>query len=188
MGLGCCSSQKVESVKPIFKVEGDESVIPIARTDSSVVLPDVSNVTGEDTSESKESDKFDQSLHAQRMIRGGYGVSFSHLFFPFTSSNLKGAYICINKWYGPQFLVFSFTLSSGEQRIKKYKFKKFKCNAQWLFLPIDLHEVTVVEIEGTGMWNDKKCGKTYIDSLVFISEDSPSSPKSEIQESEESEK
>ncbi|GKT28436.1 hypothetical protein ADUPG1_000645 [Aduncisulcus paluster] len=100
----------------------------------------------------KESKYYDQSSKAQRMLKGDVFVALSHLSIPFPlPSPMKGAYICC-----------------GCKTCKKYEFTRPKHGIEWHFLPINLDNVLLCEIEGKGTWPEKNSRAFHISSLVFI--------------------
>ncbi|GKT20101.1 hypothetical protein ADUPG1_011647 [Aduncisulcus paluster] len=116
----------------------------------------------------KESEYYDRSSQAQAMLKGECGVALSHLSIPFPSpSPMKGAYICVKMYYSSPFLLFTFTDCDGKKTSKKYEFTRSKHEYEWHFLPIDLDNVILCEIEGKGMWMEKNSRYFYIYSLVF---------------------
>ncbi|GKT33507.1 hypothetical protein ADUPG1_007388 [Aduncisulcus paluster] len=64
-------------------------------------------------------------------------------------------------------LLFTFTDCDGKKISKKYEFTEPKDGFEWYFLPIDLDNVVLCEIEGKGRWNDEKSRHFYILSLMF---------------------
>ncbi|GKT28386.1 hypothetical protein ADUPG1_004924 [Aduncisulcus paluster] len=171
-------------VKPKFVHEGDwksrgRDSIPIARDDPTLVDPSFSMVKCKNASVSKESEYYDMSSNAKKMLKGECSVCLSHLSIPFPSpSPLKGAYICVDAYYGSPSLLFTFTDSDGKKTSKKYEFTRPKHCHEWHFLPIDLCNVVLCEIEGKGRWCNMENRYFYINSLVFFRNDelSPSIP------------
>ncbi|GKT13929.1 hypothetical protein ADUPG1_010369, partial [Aduncisulcus paluster] len=175
-------------VKPEFVKEGDYDSfgrdskeggrysIPIPRDDIKLVNSSFSMVNCKNDSVSKESGGYDRGSQAQRMLKGESDVSLSHLSIPFPSpSPMKGAYICVDDDYSSPSLLFTFTDCDGKKTFKKYEFTRPKHDYEWHFLPIDLDNVVLCEIEGKGMWDDKNSRSFYIYSLVFLrGEDLPS--------------
>ncbi|GKT27362.1 hypothetical protein ADUPG1_013793 [Aduncisulcus paluster] len=159
---------KAEFVKKgDYKSHGRDS-IPITRDDPKLVDPLFSLVTCKKDSVSKESEEYDQSLRAQRMLKGECGLWLSHLSIPFPSpSPMKGAYICVQKDNCSPSLLFTFTDCDGKKTSKKYEFTRPKHWNEWHFLPIDLMNVVLCEIEGKGTWYDKNSRNFWINSLVF---------------------
>ncbi|GKT27310.1 hypothetical protein ADUPG1_013759 [Aduncisulcus paluster] len=152
------------SVKAEFVKEGCRKSIP---HDANLIIPSLSNVKCKDDSKSKESEWYDQSSEAQRMLTGKDSVRLSHLFIPFSSpSYLKGAYICVNRYSSPSFL-FTFTDCDGKKTAKKYEFTRPEHEYEWHFLPIDLDNIVSCEIEGKGRWDEKNSRWFGICSLVF---------------------
>ncbi|GKT35737.1 hypothetical protein ADUPG1_008834 [Aduncisulcus paluster] len=152
--------EKLWSEAPVVKVEfvkkGGRKSIPIPRDDPKLVDPSFSMVKCNDDSVSKESEDYDQSLRAQRMLKGECGLWLSHLSIPFPSpSPMKGAYICVQKDNCSPSLLFTFTDCDGKKTVKKYEFTKPEHVFEWHFLPIDLDNVVLCEIEGKGQWNEK---------------------------------
>ncbi|GKT30494.1 hypothetical protein ADUPG1_001530, partial [Aduncisulcus paluster] len=142
-------------VKPEFVKEGDRDSIPIPRDNPKLVDPSFSMVNCKNDVYSKESKGYDQSSKAQRMLKGECGVSLSHLSIPFPSpSPMKGAYICVHKNTSSPSLLFTFTDCDGKKTCKKYEFIQPKHDFEWRFLPIDLSNVVLCEIEGKGRWSD----------------------------------
>ncbi|GKT33175.1 hypothetical protein ADUPG1_007169, partial [Aduncisulcus paluster] len=187
-------------VKPEFVKEGDKESkgrdsIPIPRDDPKLVDPSFSIVKCKNDAFSKESVCYDQSSDAQEMLKGEDYVSLSdcyvepphlwwsffsltHLSIPFPSpSPMKGAYICVIKDYSSPSLLFTFTDCDGKKTFKKYEFTRPKHHFEWHFLPIDLNNVVLCEIEGKGMWKWKNDRSFNIYSLVFLrGDDIPTSP------------
>ncbi|GKT27936.1 hypothetical protein ADUPG1_000296 [Aduncisulcus paluster] len=170
-------------VKPEFVKGGDEESfgrdsIPIPLDDPKLVDPSFSMVKCKDDSTSKESEEYDKSSTAQRMLKGEGFVSLSHLSIPFPSpSPMKGAYICVDDCCSSPSLLFTFTDCDGKKTFKKYEFTKPKHYYEWHFLPIDLDNVILCEIEGKGSWYNKKCRCFRIYSVVFLrGDDIPTSP------------
>ncbi|GKT23532.1 hypothetical protein ADUPG1_012455 [Aduncisulcus paluster] len=158
-------------VKSEFVKEGDEFSIPIPRDDPKLVDPSFSIVKCKNDAFSKESEKYDQeydrSLDAQEMLKGECGVCLSYLSIPFPSpSPMKGAYICVDDYSSP-FLLFTFTDCDDKKTFKKYEFTRPKHEYEWHFLPIDLDNVVLCEIEGKGQWCKKNSRDFWINSLVF---------------------
>ncbi|GKT31614.1 hypothetical protein ADUPG1_006007, partial [Aduncisulcus paluster] len=165
-------------VKPEFVKEGGRKSIPIPRDDPKLVNPSFSMIKCKDDAYSKESEKYDQSSRAQKMLKGENGVCLSHLSVPFPSpSPMKGAYICVDDDYSSPSLLFTFTDCDGKKINKKYEFTRPEYYLEWYFLPIDLNNVVLCEIEGKGRWNDEKSRYFCIYSLVFLrGDDIPTSP------------
>ncbi|GKT19182.1 hypothetical protein ADUPG1_011458, partial [Aduncisulcus paluster] len=176
--------REAQVVKPEFVKKGrrysipgdeydDRISIPIPRDDPKVVDPSFSMVKCKDDAYRKESEEYDKSSEAQRMLKGEDDVVLSHLSIPFPSpSPLKGAYICVDNQENSPSLLFAFTDDDGKKTCKKYDFtkpdeKKWQRH-EWYFLPIDLDNVVLCEIEGKGSWMDKKSVDFYIESLIFI--------------------
>ncbi|GKT27032.1 hypothetical protein ADUPG1_013578 [Aduncisulcus paluster] len=155
-------------VKPEFVKEGGRKSIPVPRDDPKLVDPLFSMVMCKRGSLSKESKYYDQSSDAQRMLKGEEGVWLSHLSIPFPSpSPLKGAYICVSEYGSSPSLLFTFTDCDGKKTFKKYEFTKPEHDYEWYYLPIDLDNVVVCEIEGKGTWCAKNSRDFCIDSLIF---------------------
>ncbi|GKT35251.1 hypothetical protein ADUPG1_008446 [Aduncisulcus paluster] len=153
-------------VKPEFVKVGGIKYIPIPRDDPKLVDPSFSMVKCKDDSYIKGSKEYDQSLNAQKMLKGECGVYLSHLSIPFPSpSPMKGAYICVSDC-SPS-LLFTFTDCDGKKISKKYEFTEPKHKYEWHFLPIDLDNVVSCEIEGKGTWGNKNNRWFEIYSLVF---------------------
>ncbi|GKT33152.1 hypothetical protein ADUPG1_007151 [Aduncisulcus paluster] len=177
-------------VKPEFVKEGDRKSqgresIPIPRDDPKLVDPSFSMVKGKDDSKSKESEGYDQSSRAQRMLKGEWFVSLSHLSIPFSSpSPMKGAYICVSDYGCSPSLLFTFTDCDGKKIFKKYEFTRPKYKCEWHFLPIDLDNVVLCEIEGKGMWKEKNSRCFCIFSLVFFRDDDKLTSHTQIVEPE----
>ncbi|GKT31884.1 hypothetical protein ADUPG1_006209 [Aduncisulcus paluster] len=185
--IACEAREKLWSEAPIVKAEfvkeGDEESfgrdsIPIPRDDPKLVDPSFSMVKCKDDSTSKESKEHDKSSQAQRMLKGENYVCLSHLSIPFPSlSPMKGAYICVNKNASSPSLLFTFTDCDGMKTCKKYEFTKPEHIFEWHFLPIDLDNVVLCEIEGKGQWCNKNSRWFGIYSLVFLrGDDIPTSP------------
>ncbi|GKT27700.1 hypothetical protein ADUPG1_000136 [Aduncisulcus paluster] len=159
---------KVGVIKYGFVESYDKKSIPIPRDDPHLVDPSFSMVKCKNDSKSKESEKYDQSSEAQRMLKGEDGVCLSHLSIPFPSpSPMKGAYICVSKYSSSPSLLFTFTDCDDKKTCKKYEFTRPKHEFEWHFLPIDLDNVVLCEIEGKGIWCDKNSRGFFIHSLVF---------------------
>ncbi|GKT36351.1 hypothetical protein ADUPG1_009332 [Aduncisulcus paluster] len=164
---------EAQVVKPEFVQEGDKESfgrksIPIPRDDPKLVDPSFSMVKCKNDSYSKEFEKYDQSSDAQKMLKGEDCLRLSHLSIPFPSpSPMKGAYICVSKYGTSPCLLFTFTDSDGKKTCKKYEFTRPKYCFEWYFLPIDLDNIVLCEIEGKGRWWEKNCRIFIINSLVF---------------------
>ncbi|GKT14606.1 hypothetical protein ADUPG1_010520 [Aduncisulcus paluster] len=165
-------------VKPEFVKEGgikydigeyfDKKSIPILLDDPHLVDPSFSMVKCKLDAFSKESVCYDQSSDAQKMLKGEDHVLLSHLSIPFPSpSPMKGAYICVNKYTSSPSLLFTFTDCDGKKTSKKYEFTEPEHLYGWYFLPIDLDNVVLCEIEGKGTWIRKNRRDFCIYSLVF---------------------
>ncbi|GKT13997.1 hypothetical protein ADUPG1_010388 [Aduncisulcus paluster] len=161
-----------------FGVSFDRKSIPIPRYDPKLVDPSFSMVKCENDAYSKESEGYDRSSDAQRMLKGECNFELSHLSIPFPSpSPMKGAYICVDKDWSSPSLIFTFTDRDGNSTSKKFEFFQPKNLYEWHFLPIGLWNVVLCEIEGKGMWKEKnsRCFKIY--SLIFLrGDDIPTSP------------
>ncbi|GKT32888.1 hypothetical protein ADUPG1_006936 [Aduncisulcus paluster] len=160
-------------MRPKFVMEGDKEScgrksIPIPRDDPKLVDPSFSMIKCKNDSVSKESECYDQSSDAQKMLKGKDDLCLSHLSIPFPSpSPMKGAYIFVNVFYSSPSLLFTFTDCDGKKTSKKYEFTQPKYKYEWHFLPIDLDNVVLCEIEGKGMWAEEKSRYFWINSLVF---------------------
>ncbi|GKT33136.1 hypothetical protein ADUPG1_007138 [Aduncisulcus paluster] len=159
-------------VKPEFVKEGDEDSIPIPRDASKLVSLSLPMVKCKNDAFSKESEEYDKSSDVQEMLHGEVdlrGVALSHLSIPFPSpSPMKGAYMFVNRNNGSPSLLFTFTDSDGKKTSKKYEFTRPKDLYELHFLPIDLDNVVLCEIEGKGMWFYKNCRYFFLNSLVFL--------------------
>ncbi|GKT28558.1 hypothetical protein ADUPG1_000726 [Aduncisulcus paluster] len=143
--------------------------VPISYDDPSIINPLFSMVEGKDVSYSKESGEYDKSSEAQIMLQGNDTFFFSHLSIPFEEiSRMKGAYICVHEFDSSPFLLFTFTDRDGKKTYKKYEFPRPKALVEWYFLPIDLTNIVLCEIEGKGMWIGRKRSFFCINSLIFI--------------------
>ncbi|GKT32886.1 hypothetical protein ADUPG1_006934 [Aduncisulcus paluster] len=157
-----------------YDSEGRDS-IPIPRADPKLVDldPSFSMVKCKVDLYSKESKFYDRSPDAQRMLKGECyvwlsNVCLSHLSIPFPlPSPMKGAYICVIKDISSPSLLFTFTDCDGKKINKKYEFTEPEHKYELHFLPIDLDNVVLCEIEGKGMWEKKNSRYFYIRSLVF---------------------
>ncbi|GKT24396.1 hypothetical protein ADUPG1_012717 [Aduncisulcus paluster] len=139
-----------------------------------VVNPLFKSVKAKDSSKSRESKEYDESLRAERMLKRESNVwlSLSHLSIPFSvPTSIKGAYICVNKNYSSSSLLFTFTLSNGKKIPKKYEFSRYEYWYELHFLPIDLTNVVRCKIEGKGMSWEKNERRFRIKSLIFIQGD-----------------
>ncbi|GKT27807.1 hypothetical protein ADUPG1_000197 [Aduncisulcus paluster] len=147
---------------------------PIQRDDPKLVNPSFSMVKCQDDSRSVESKYYDRSSEAQKMLKGerplyAGGVWLSHLSIPFPSpSPMKGAYICVDHGYSSPCLLFTFTDCDGKKTLKKYEFRRPRHDYEWDFLPIDLENVVLCEIEGKGIWWKENSRIFEIFSLMFI--------------------
>ncbi|GKT27053.1 hypothetical protein ADUPG1_013591 [Aduncisulcus paluster] len=173
------SKEKPWAESPVVKAEFVQKAdheykgrdfLPILCNDPSIIYPSISKVKGRDVNYCKESKEYDKSLIAQEILSGEYIVRkcLSHLSIPFPSpSPMKGAYICVHNQYSPPSLLFTFTDCDGKKTSKKYEFIEPKRLFEWHFLPIDLPNVVLCEIEGKGTWKAKKCRYFWISSLIF---------------------
>ncbi|GKT37278.1 hypothetical protein ADUPG1_010097, partial [Aduncisulcus paluster] len=179
---------KTPIVESKFVKEGDyeskgRDSIPIPRDDPEIIIPSFSNVKGNDNSYCKESEFYDKTFQAQNMLQGKDYASMSHISIPFISpSSIKGAYICIDKNASSPSLQFIFShfndasktykpgydVKMTKRTWKRYEFTRPKSRYEWHFLPIDLDNVVLCEIEGKGTWIEKKSRSFSICSLVFI--------------------
>ncbi|GKT29696.1 hypothetical protein ADUPG1_014141 [Aduncisulcus paluster] len=99
-------------------------------------------------------------------------VLLSHLSIPFSSpSHVKGAYICVGMYHVPRSLLFIFSDSDGKRVCKKYEFVEPENLFIWFFLPINLLNVVLCEIEGKGTWSERNSRCFEIYSLVFTMPD-----------------
>ncbi|GKT23329.1 hypothetical protein ADUPG1_012396 [Aduncisulcus paluster] len=163
---------KAPAIKSEFVNSGDASAIPIPRDDPAVNSPSFEMVKGKNDLYSIESEYYDQSEGAQEMLKGEGEVILSHLSIPFPSpSPMKGAYICVDKDSSSPSLLFTFTDSDGKKIYKKYKFIRPKYDYEWHFLPIDLENIVLCEIEGKGWDDDDNNRSFWIDALVFFREE-----------------
>ncbi|GKT25904.1 hypothetical protein ADUPG1_013177 [Aduncisulcus paluster] len=159
---------KAEFIMEAARESKPRDSIPIPRDDPKLVDPSFSMVKCKDDSLSKESEEYDQSSRAQKMLKGEDFVALSHLSIPFPSPNpMKGAYICVDKVWGSPSLLFTFTDCDGKKIYKRYEFTKPKHDFVWYFLPIDLDNVVLCEIEGKSMWEEKNSRCFCIYSLIF---------------------
>ncbi|GKT36712.1 Developmentally regulated GTP-binding protein 1 [Aduncisulcus paluster] len=155
-------------VNSVFVKEGGSYSSPIPRDDPKLVDLSIPIVKCNSARFTKESELYDQSSNAQRMLKGGEFVVFSDLYIPFSSpSTMKGAYICVHRNWSSPTLLFFFTDCDGKKTFKKYEFTRPKHWYEWHFLPIDLPNVISCEIEGKGTWYEKN-GLVYsIAGLIF---------------------
>ncbi|GKT26862.1 hypothetical protein ADUPG1_013507 [Aduncisulcus paluster] len=182
--------EKIWSEAPVIKpkyISGGEmshETLPFSLKDKRIIHPSFSRVNGKRHSVSKESEMYNQSSQAQRMLKGEGEVRLSHLSIPFPSPcPMKGAYICVHRNSSSPSLLFIFTDCYGRKTSKKYKFTKPKHEYEWHFLPIDLNNVVSCEIKGTGTWRYKKSQEFKINSLFFFMPDIPSIPSYFFKES-----
>ncbi|GKT34875.1 hypothetical protein ADUPG1_008147 [Aduncisulcus paluster] len=167
-------------VKPEFIKEGGKDDIPIPRDHPKLVNPYFSMVKGKNDSYGKVSKEYDQSYQAQKMLKGDALVCLSHLSIPFSSPcPMKGAYICVEEPHGSPSLLLTFTDCDGKKTSKKYEFPIWpKHGFEWYFLPIDLSNIVLCEIQGKGMWREKQSRCFWLNSLVFLRDDISSLPLS----------
>ncbi|GKT27538.1 hypothetical protein ADUPG1_013891 [Aduncisulcus paluster] len=165
---------KASSSTPEFIQKGGRSESPILGDDLAIINPAFSMVTGNNNTFRKESDEYDQSLRAQAMLKGEDSVCLSHLSIPFPlPSPMKGAYICVNMFHSSPSLLFTFTDCDGKKTSKKYEFTEPEHDYEWHFLPIDLDNVVLCEIEGKGTFIDKNSRNFWMYSLFFIRNSPP---------------
>ncbi|GKT33456.1 hypothetical protein ADUPG1_007357 [Aduncisulcus paluster] len=159
-------------VKPEFVKEADKETIckKALPHDPRLIFPSFSRVTCKNDSVSKESDKYDMSSKAQKMLKGEDFVELSHLSIPFPlRSIMKGAYICVNRNCSSPSLLFTFTSFNGKKTSKKYEFTRPKHLYEWYYLPIDLPHIVSCEIEGKGIWNaEHECRRFYFYPIAFV--------------------
>ncbi|GKT36393.1 hypothetical protein ADUPG1_009366 [Aduncisulcus paluster] len=152
----------------ILHRERNRDSIPIPRHDTKLVDPSFPMVKCKNAAYRNGSEGYDESSNAQKMLKGECGVDFSHLSIPFPSpSPMKGAYICVNKDDSSPSLLFTFTDCDGKKTFKKYEFTESEYEFEWYFLPIDLMNVVLCEIEGKGQWCDRDAIYFTIESLIF---------------------
>ncbi|GKT28086.1 hypothetical protein ADUPG1_000416 [Aduncisulcus paluster] len=143
-------------------------LIPIPRDDPKLVQSSLSMVKGTISDLSKESKEYDQSSGAQRILKEEHWSSLSYLSIPFPSpSPLKGAHICMKSCNSQLSLFFTFTNSDGLKTNKKYEFEMIKDDTGSYFLPIDLPNIILCEIEGNIEGEEEKSRNFFINSLVF---------------------
>ncbi|GKT35293.1 hypothetical protein ADUPG1_008479 [Aduncisulcus paluster] len=188
------TSPKIQVIIPEFIHEGAKDSIPISRDNPAFLNPifaDIGTEKGESTpsikasklgkrrcsrKESLEDKSPSMNELAQQMMKGeGHRrmfYRFKYVSLPFSPSvSMKGAYICLSSsLFGasPSSLIFTFS-SKGKKLSKIYKFPEDRESCAWLFLPIDLPDVSLCEIEGKG----KKTEGFHIESLAFIREETP---------------
>ncbi|GKT34546.1 hypothetical protein ADUPG1_007884 [Aduncisulcus paluster] len=161
----------LEKIQLIQKERKPRRPIPVNFTPSKV-LPSFLAVKATDEAVCKGSDGYDISSKVQAMLREeNFGVLLSHISIPFpTPSTLKGAYICTHKNFGSPSLLFTFTDCDGKKTYKKYDFTRPESwEFEWDFLPIDLDNVVLCEVQGKGTWFDKYSRNFLISSLMFSS-------------------
>ncbi|GKT35810.1 hypothetical protein ADUPG1_008892 [Aduncisulcus paluster] len=165
---------EVPAVKAKFVKKGDRKYfgrdsIPIPCDAQKLIDPLFSMVKCKNESVSKESEMYDQSSRAQKILKREESIRFfSYLSIPFpTPRSIKGAFICVDKYASSPFLLFTFTDCDGKKTFKKYEFTESKHLCEWHFLPIDLLNVALCEIEGKGAWQDMNSLDFCIYSLVF---------------------
>ncbi|GKT32616.1 hypothetical protein ADUPG1_006725 [Aduncisulcus paluster] len=170
------AKEKLWSESPVvnsqFIMRGSRYSFPNPRDDPKIMKPLFSMVKSKDDAFCREyKEYYDRSSAAQKMLKGEYYVDLSHLSIPFPSpSPMKGAYIRVHKNSCSPCLLFTFTDSDGKKVSKKYEIARpdFKRRYAWYFLPIDLDNVVLCEIEGKGGIRKEKNGRSYsIYSLVF---------------------
>ncbi|GKT31544.1 hypothetical protein ADUPG1_005954 [Aduncisulcus paluster] len=164
------------SMKPQFLREGSRFSPIIPFDDPRIVFPHVSMVTATNDAYGPQSEYYDESENAQRMLVGKSDVWFSHLTIPFSSpSSLKGALISIAKYKSSPSLLFIFTLDDGTKICRKYEFPYPYPGSifdfEWNFLPIALSGVVSCEVKGKGRWAFKQSRCFYLESLVFVKQD-----------------
>ncbi|GKT34417.1 hypothetical protein ADUPG1_007773 [Aduncisulcus paluster] len=158
------------NVKPeVIKEEKTQDLQDILRVDQVVIGLSSDMIVAKNDSVCKESKDYDQREKAQQMLVGESEVYLSYLSIPIPSpSPIKGAYLCVGKNTSSPSLLFTFTDSDGKKTSIKYTFTRPKHKYEWLFLPIDLDNVVLCEIEGKGIWREENCRCFKIDSLVFL--------------------
>ncbi|GKT34587.1 hypothetical protein ADUPG1_007917 [Aduncisulcus paluster] len=140
-------------VTPEFIKEGEIESIPISRKDPSIINPFFTMVMGKDDTYCKESKQYDQSVNVQEMLKGKDFVQLTYISIPFPPSHLKGAYICVYNDFFPS-LLFTFTDCSGKKIYKKYELRP-KHEYEWFFLPIDIMNIIMCEIEVKEIWEER---------------------------------
>ncbi|GKT34304.1 hypothetical protein ADUPG1_007676 [Aduncisulcus paluster] len=156
---------KAHVVPSKFLGPGNGSSIPIPRYDPSIINPLFSKVEGKIERMHLERD---ESLNAQKMLKGEGDVKLSYLSIPFLISfPIKGAYICVTKTHSSPSLFFIFTDYDGKKIFRKYDFRELIHESEWFFLPIDLSNIVSCEIYGNGRWDPKKNIIFSLSSLIF---------------------
>ncbi|GKT36956.1 hypothetical protein ADUPG1_009829, partial [Aduncisulcus paluster] len=162
-------------VKSIFIKEGDSfssgrDSIPIPRDDPSVVDLSLKKIKATDKSLCPKNENYDKTHFAREMLIGRKDcLTVSYLSIPFSSpDSLKGAYICVGNCTSSPSLLFTFIHANGKKTLKRYEFEEPKNYYEWHFLPINLENVEICEIEGKGTWNKKNRQIFDIHSLVFV--------------------
>ncbi|GKT20742.1 hypothetical protein ADUPG1_011756 [Aduncisulcus paluster] len=98
----------------------------------------------------------------------------SHLSIPFPSPfPIKGAYIYVHEDFCSRSFLFTFTDCDGKKTSKKYDFTRPRHRFAWHFLPIDLDNIVLCEIEGKGMWKEKNSRYFWINALIFTMPEEP---------------
>ncbi|GKT16517.1 hypothetical protein ADUPG1_010929, partial [Aduncisulcus paluster] len=166
------SSPVIQTVEPEFVHEGDEACCPIPRDAPNIKSAEFDLLKAKDQTKKilfVKTTKYDQTSAAQYMMKGEWNDGhFTKISIPFSSSPMKGAYICLSSFSPPSHLIFTLKSSKGDKTSKKYEFPGFK-GFRWYFLPVDLPDVVLCEITGKG----RKKEWFGIDSLVFIRDETP---------------
>ncbi|GKT36344.1 hypothetical protein ADUPG1_009326 [Aduncisulcus paluster] len=176
---------KAQNIEPrmVYKKGGIEyptNVISyfIRFDDPTIIKPSISmiKVKNEVVREEDQHKLRDQIQKMSKVEKCGMvccGIDFSHLSIPFPSpSPMKGAYFCVGKDFSSPSLLFTFTDSDGKKTCKKYDFFEPKSDEfVFFFLPIDLNDVILCEIQGKGTWKEKNSRICKSCFLCFVREE-----------------
>ncbi|GKT32198.1 hypothetical protein ADUPG1_006400 [Aduncisulcus paluster] len=156
---------------PEFVHKGDYSFRPIPRESPKVANPAFETIEARDETVNKDYVGYDQTSNARRMLEGqSNSGTFTNISIPFAEiTPITGAYLCIGSksfHSSPSHLIFTFSSSTGLKTCKRYELPNIKTDC-WFFLPVDLSDIVLCEINGRGRDRDYMS----INSLIFMRED-----------------
>eukprot|EP00764_Aduncisulcus_paluster_P009628 gnl/Carplike_NY0171/3206_a4313_580.p1 GENE.gnl/Carplike_NY0171/3206_a4313_580~~gnl/Carplike_NY0171/3206_a4313_580.p1 ORF type:complete len:182 (+),score=27.37 gnl/Carplike_NY0171/3206_a4313_580:86-631(+) len=148
--------------------EREEGYFPLEFDDISILSVDFMNVKGLNLILAEDDKGFDQDKKAKSMLKNLPQVGkFTFVSIPFLEiSSIMGVYICVSLSFRSTLLLFTFSKSDGTKICKKYVFSKIKHCHTWFYLPVDLSNIILCEIEGAGT-------TFQMDTVFFVREESP---------------
>ncbi|GKT25695.1 hypothetical protein ADUPG1_013116 [Aduncisulcus paluster] len=148
-------------------LKGKGSSIPISKDHPSNIQLCVERITGFDETKSAP-EEYDKSGALRDLLSGKSKteVELSNIEVRFSTPHyVKGAYICISRFFSTPSFFLMLSHSNGTVTAKKYKLPWKKHNTEWHYLPIDSADVVSCDMY------DKKTCKTpqvfHLSALMF---------------------